>query len=234
MVVFLLEREGTVDLGGEVMAGEAGRELPVADPLRKTRDRRFADLIDYALSRLGAERGAVLGAQAELCRALGVSSTMIHRYRNSGVDFNSLKAGTVSQLAKVLGLEIGTVYLWVEEGREAALSYQRRITSKPAAFSPVDLADELSAMLRRYGTVLDSPTPPPPPQLQCHLLMDAVRQKREPAPELFDQFTTMLELQQVLQQVEGGGLSDLEPEQWEAFSKLLGRSVDSLQAEFLA
>lgn len=216
------------------MAGESKKKTPTVDPLRSVRDRRFAEVVDYALSKLGAERGAVLGAQAELSKALGVSSTMLHRYRNNGVDFQALKAGTVSQLAKVLGLEVGTIFLWVEEGRDAALEYQRRITGRPSAFSPAELARELAVMLERYGSALDTPTPAVPPQLQCQPLLEAIRQKRDPAPELFDQFAAMLELEPVLAQIESGAVDDLEPQQWEGLAKLLGRGVDSLQAEYLA
>lgn len=203
------------------------------DSQRRVRDERFADLMNYALAKLGAERGAMQGAQNELAAALGVSSTMIHRYRNGGAEFDALKARTVAQLAKVLSFDVGTVYAWVDAGRQAALEHERRISNRPVGFTPAELARELARMLERYGSALDEAVPQGPPVLQCQRLLEVIRQKREPAPDLFDQLVEILKLAPLLEEMERGGLSDLERDQWEALGKLLGRSGDELEEEFL-
>lgn len=215
-------------------AADDGTGPGLVDPQRRMRDERFADLINYALKRLGAERGAMLGAQNALAQAMGISSTMLHRYRHAGADFDALKARTVYQLAKVLDFDVTTIFLWVDQGRDAALQHQRSISQKPVAFSPVELAQELVRLLQRYGTTLDEAGEALPPQLQCQALMDAVRQKREPSPELFDQFVGILNLAPVLQEIESGTAIGLDEEQWEGLSKLLCRSSSQLQEQYLA
>jgi hypothetical protein len=197
------------------------------------RDERFAELINYALRRLGAERGAVLGAQNELAASLNISSTMLHRYKTGGADFDALKARTVAQLAKVIDFDITSVYVWVESGREAALAHQRLLSQRPVAFSALELARELVRLLERYGSALDEPTAPAPPQLQCQALMEFIRQKREPAPELFDELAAILSLTPVLEAVEAGGEQELSDAQWEGLAKLLGRPASTLQEQFL-
>lgn len=203
------------------------------DSRRRERQERFADLMNYALAKLGAERGAMQGAQSELAAALGVSSTMIHRYRNGGAEFDALKVRTVVQLAKVLSFDVGTVYKWVDSGREAALEHERRICNRPVGFTPAGIARELVRMLECYGSALDEAVPQTTPVLQCHHLVKVIRQKREPAPDLFDQLVEILNLAPLLEDLERGGLSDLEPDQWEALGKLLGRGAEDLEDEFL-
>jgi len=216
------------------MAAKLAGRLKKPDPQRLLRDQRFAELINYALSKLGAERGTVLGAQNELAKALGLSSTMLHRYKNSGADFDGLKARTVAQLAKAIQLDVSSVYLWVESGREAALAHQRQLTGRPVAFSPVELARELVALLERYGSGLDRPEPPAPLVLRSQPLLELIQAKREPSPELFDQLVAILDVLPLLAQLEAGELSELSEEQWQTLAKLLGRSSEALQAEFMA
>lgn len=215
-------------------AAEVRQNSSPLDPLRQVRDARFAELVNHALTRMGAERGAVIGAQNELAKALNVSSTMLHRYKTGGVDFDALKARTVAQLAKVLDMDVGAVYLWIEQGKDAAIAYQRRLTGRPIAFSPVDLSQELTAMLQRYGTGLDAPVPLQRPVLQCEALLAAMEAKREPAPELFDQFLDMLQLSPLLEQVRGGLLEDLEYHHWQALARVLGGTPESLMEQYLA
>jgi hypothetical protein len=212
---------------------DGGRAESPQDPQRRLRDERFAELINYALRRLGAERGAVLGAQNELAASLHISSTMLHRYKTGGADFDALKARTVAQLAKVIDFDITSVYIWVESGREAALEHQRLLSQRPVAFSALELARELVRLLERYGSALDEPTAPPPPQLQCQALMEFIRQKREPAPELFDELAAILTLTPVLEAIEAGGEQELNEVQWGGLAKLLGRPVSTLQEQFL-
>ena len=107
---------------------------------------RFAEIIQYAQIVLGGREDR-RASQRELSSRLNVAATMIGRYKSGLCDWRNIKASTIEALAKAAQLEVGTLFVWINEGREAALAHERKTSTTPRAFAPVDLARELVAML---------------------------------------------------------------------------------------
>jgi transcriptional regulator with XRE-family HTH domain len=107
---------------------------------------RFAEIVQYAQVILGskADRRA---SQRELSERMGVAATMIGRYKSGLCDWRNLKASTIEALANAAQLEVGTLFIWINQGRAAAMEHQRKASDSPKAFEPLDLAKELVGML---------------------------------------------------------------------------------------
>ncbi len=189
------------------------------------RSRRFVEVIDYALQVFGAEAGTSLGAQRRLSEAVGVSTTMLTRYKQ-GVDFDNLKCATIRQLAKVMGIDPGAIFAWIEEGREAAMEHQRLLAAKPVAFSPFDLMKELEISLRRAIPVEAIEQP----HLRADELAAAVDSWRQDSPVLFDRFVAALGLAALLEELPSR--AGLEPQEWEQLAELTGTTADALRQRF--
>ena len=128
---------------------------------RAQQDSRFAEIVRYAQTVLGGQASG-RASQRELAEALGVAPTMVTRYVSSNCDWRGLKASTLEALAKAARLEVGTLFVWIHEGRDAAMAYERRMSAEPKAFRPVDLARELTAMLESQERVKEEPAPDGP------------------------------------------------------------------------
>ena len=118
----------------------------MANPSDEIVQQRFAEICVYALEVLGGS-GSRLASQRELAEAICVAPTMLTRYLHSGCDWYSLKARTVAALARVTHMEPGSLFVWIEAGREAAMEHQRSLGSTPLT-TTVDLAEQLLARLR--------------------------------------------------------------------------------------
>ena len=121
---------------------------------------RFAEIVSYAQQVLGGREDR-RASQRELSQRLGVAATMIGRYKSGMCDWQNLKASTIEALAAAAQLEVGTLFVWIKEGRSAAMQYQRKASAEPKAFEVVDLARELVKMLE--GVSPDQETKELPP-----------------------------------------------------------------------
>jgi transcriptional regulator with XRE-family HTH domain len=128
---------------------------------RTQQDNRFAEIVSYAQVVLGGQASG-RASQRELAEALGVAPTMITRYKSKNCDWRGLKASTLEALAKAARLEVGTLFVWINEGQGAAMAYERRMSAEPKAFRPVDLARELTAMLESQEQAKQEPAPEGP------------------------------------------------------------------------
>lgn len=128
---------------------------------RTQQDNRFAEIVSYAQVVLGGQASG-RASQRELAEVLGVAATMVTRYKAGNCDWRGLKASTLEALAKAARLEVGTLFVWINEGRDAAMAYQRRMSAEPRAFRPVDLARELTAMLESQEQIKQEPAPEGP------------------------------------------------------------------------
>ncbi len=199
----------------------------------RRRAERFAEVIDYALQVFGSSSGVSLGAQRRLGEAMGVSSTMLTRYRGKdGVDFDNLKCATVRQLARAVGLSPGTIFIWIDEGRDAAMQHQRLLSAgRPIAFSPFELLKELEASLRCTMTE-QSAISPKPPQLAAAELAAAIEEHRSSSPALFDRLSRVLALDPLLADLpQRTAISDQE---WQQLAELLDSTEEELQQQFMA
>jgi len=206
-------------------------EEPPLTPVRgdSLRSRRFAEVIDYALNVLGAESGTMLGSQRRLAESMGVSSTMLTRYKTNLVDFDNLKCATVRELARAIDLDIGTIFCWIDHGRDAAMARQRVITGKPFVFSPFDLVRELELSLKR---VMPNVAPPESaaPQLQSAALLALIEQHRQDSPAIFDRLVRALDLQPLIDQL--SQRTALEDEEWQQLAELLDATPEALQQQY--
>ena len=130
---------------------------------RAEQDARFAEIVGYAQVVLGGQASG-RASQRELAEYLNVAPTMVTRYKAGNCDWLGLKASTLESLARAARLEVGTLFVWINEGREAAMAYEQRMSAEPKAFRPVDLARELTAMLERQdrNAIKEEPAPSGP------------------------------------------------------------------------
>ena len=198
-----------------------------ANPHAVLRSARLAEVISCALDVLGAEAGTTLGAQRRLGEAMSLSSTMIHRYKMGLVDFDNLRGSTIRQLALAARLDPGTVFCWIDQGRDAALDHQRRISQRPTAFTPCDLVRELQHMLCQGGPLALERTP----ALDAAALQQALADQRDASPALFDRLAAALQIQPLLDELPDRLALD-EPE-WQQISQLLGPSAHELQQQYI-
>lgn len=200
---------------------DAMNPLSVQEPIepRELRAQRFADLIRYAQKVCGRGSGE-RASQRELADRIEVAGTMITRYLSGSVDWQNIKASTVALLAQAAELHVGTAYVWIEEGRDAAFAHEARIRSRPTAFQPLDLARELTAMLEAE-----------PHDLPARIDYCTVKAKLEAieaeSPRLYASFVSRIKAEDALAKIEFN--QHLEPEDWEKINELLGEPLDQAQ-----
>lgn len=184
----------------------------------------FQELLHYCRERLGGSR---LASQRELADALEVAPTMAGRYIAGGTDFYHLRATTVANLAAAAGLDVGSVYLWVERGRRAAAAHQERLSRKPLRFSALDYIKEAAALLES-GSPDAVPAPPPP---DYSGLQQALAERRGPEGDartsLFDTLVQHVDAEAVLQRI--AQRQPLSDEDWLKLQMLLSVPAAELQ-----
>jgi transcriptional regulator with XRE-family HTH domain len=194
---------------------------------QELRDARFAEIVRYAQTALGGN-GSNRASQRELAEALGIAPTMVTRYLSSNCDWRNLKATTIEALAKAARLEVGTLFVWIADGRDAAMVYERRMSSKPRAFHPVDLARELASMLEASEADSEKQYPAPVgPDYEA--IQQQLQQLQGPAfDRLVEVFDAAAALQAVEQQL------PLEDEHWLALARLLNADPAVFRQQFAA
>jgi transcriptional regulator with XRE-family HTH domain len=160
---------------------------------------RFAEIVRYAQKVLGGASGRA--SQRDLAAALGLAPTMVGRYLSANADFHHLRAITIERLAAAAQLEPGALFVWIREGRSAAMAYQQLMQQQPVAFEPIDLARQLVAML-------DSGDPAVPagavePMKDYGALQQDIADQRAVAPAMFDRLVAMADAAATLEKVNG-------------------------------
>lgn len=206
--------EARVDTEGQVLSGE---DLTA---------QRFREVIDYALVQRGGPGGRA--SQRDLAEQLGIAATMVTRYLTHRAAFDGLRATTVERLALACNLEVGAIYAWIRDGRAAAMAYQQRLQSEPVAFSPLDLAERLAALLRQQAVdPADSPLPPTPDYDCLRLALDDARAV---APALFDRLVALTKAAQTLERVRA--VEELDQQDWLRLQQLLDEQPLVLQQRY--
>lgn len=184
----------------------------------------FQELLHYCREVLGG--GKRLASQRELAEAIDVAATMAGRYIAGGTDPYQLRATTLQSIARAAGLDVGTVYIWLEQGRAAAMAHQERLNRKPLRFTALDYVREAAALLERQQFEA-----PPQPQPDYEGLEQALAERRGPDGDartsLFDTLVDQVSASQVLERiVRRQSLSD---EDWLKLQMLLGVPAAELQ-----
>lgn len=197
-------------------------------PDQETEGRRFVEILHYAQTMCGSAAGERASLR-ELAAALQVSDSIVNRYRQGSVHFGNLKAETVRRLAEVCRLQPGTLYVWIRQGRAAAETYERKVTSGMAAPdpSPLELAERLLAHLRTICA-----KDPGPPQLDYDALAAAIELAESSGGPYFHRLVAVLQVEPVLERVrQREPLSD---DDWTALRQLLAADDPQFQQRFYA
>lgn len=188
---------------------------------------KFQELLHYCREVLG--RGTRLATQRELAEALDIAATMAGRYIGGGTEFNNLRAVTVQRIAAAAGLDVGTVYLWVEQGRQAAMLHQERLDQRPLRFTALDYVREAAALLEQQQP--EGRLEPEPFVPDYAALQQALEERRGPEGDaragLFDTLVDHVGAGPVLQRI--AAAETLEDDDWLKLQPLLGVPAAELQ-----
>lgn len=188
----------------------------------------FQELLHYCREVLG--RGTRLATQRELAEALDIAATMAGRYIGGGTEFNNLRAITVQRIAAAAGLDVGTVYLWVEQGRQAAMLHQEQLDQRPLRFTALDYVREAAALLEQQRRPEGEPEPESPAP-DYAALQQALEERRGPEGDartgLFDTLVEHVGAGPVLQRI--AAAEPLEDDDWLKLQPLLGVPAAELQ-----
>lgn len=161
-------------------------------------------------------------SQRDLADKLKVAPTMVTRYLQGRVEFWSMKAVTLDLLAKSCGLDVGTLYVWMEQGRDAALLHEERMAAQPTMTKPEDL-------LRRALSLLENEKKPPG-QKRCRYpaLIKAIEDLKDSVGELmFERLVRLSGAEEVLQRLAQGEELWLDAE--DTLAKLLDVGVEEVR-----
>jgi hypothetical protein len=123
-------------------------------------------------------------------------------------------------IAQAAELHVGSVYVWMEEGREAAFAHEARIRSRPVAFQPLDLARELTAMLEAEPHDAVS-------AIDYAVIKQKLKAIEAESPRLYASFVARIKAEDALAKIEFN--QHLNPEEWEKINELLGEPLDQEQ-----
>lgn len=186
----------------------------------EVRRKRFQEIVRYALE-VNTQTDRRF-SQRDLADKLKVAPTMITRYLQGRVEFWSMKAVTLDFLAKSCGLDVGTLYAWIEKGRDEAIRHQERVEQEPAIARPQDL-------LRRALSMLENEKKPPGQKGPRYpALRKAIRDLRLSVGEaVYPRLIRLAEAEAALQAVEAG--EDLWLDAEDALAALLELNVDEVR-----
>lgn len=195
--------------------------------------RNFLDLLHHCRRVLGDHRR--LASKRELSDALNVAPGMAGRYVSGETDFYGLRAVTVEQLAKACGLDVGTVFRWVREGRQAAMAHEALLRQEPVAFTALDHVRAAAALLQRQDSAVDADEEGEQPlgtDFQGLTLALAGRRGQEGAAmaSLFDTLVQTIQAVPCLERIQAA--QELEEADWFTLQQLLGVPESELRALF--
>jgi transcriptional regulator with XRE-family HTH domain len=208
-------------------AGAADAPFPLehADRLREN----FADLLRYARLVLG--KSGKLATKRELADAMSVAATMVGRYETGEFDFYGLRIVTIQKLAEVTGLDISTVVLWAEQGRDIALAHQESLSREPTAFSALDYLRKAVTLLEQQEMEEPAAALEPP---NYELLLLDLKERRgpegQPMASMFDSLVELLNARPVLERIEQR--KPLLDADWSALRQLLPGEPAQLQQRY--
>lgn len=199
---------------------------PALDAETQLRAERLREIVLFCLERLG---GRARVSQRKLAQQLGLAPTMVTRYL-TGQDPYALKVGTLEQLARVAGVDPGTMHAWVQGGRSHGMAYQRRVSGTLDACQPLDLAREL---VRRLETATNHAQPVDAMEFSDRLreLLEAEREVAQP-PSLYRRLVLLARAEDPVAALERGEALTLplSAETAAALGRLLGLDASALLA----
>jgi hypothetical protein len=180
------------------------------------RRERFKELVEYALER--NSRGGYRISQRQLSQALRCAPGMIRRYLDLETDINGLRYSTLRAMAEVTQLNPGTIFMWIEQGREQAMAYESKAVGSLAPFTPLDLARQLVVTLELERVAPSEPSTEP--------LLDRIEAIKATVGPVFPRLVALSGAAAALEHLEDGSLP--KEEHWEPLSQLLDASSAEL------
>ena len=209
-------------------------ETETASPTNESRaGENFLELLQHCRRVLGGH--TKLASKRELSDALNVAPGMAGRYIAGETDFYNLRAVTVELLARACGLDVGTVFRWVGQGRQDALAHEALLRREPVAFSALDHVRAAATLLEQQEEAIvqdareDTPLPTDFDGLTMAL---AGRRGQDGAAvaSLFDTLVHSIGAESCLQRVRAH--QELEEDDWFKLQQLLGVPQGELLALF--
>lgn len=184
------------------------------------RRQRFQEIVRYAME-INTQNDRRF-SQRDLADKLKVAPTMVTRYLQGRVEFWSMKAITLELLAKSCDLDVGSLYVWIQEGRAKALEHQERIESEPSMTRAEDLIKRALVMLE------NEKKPPGQKSLRYEALKRALDDLKGSAGELmFERMVALADAKAALSAVERGG--ELDSAGASKLAALLGIETEQLE-----
>jgi transcriptional regulator with XRE-family HTH domain len=185
------------------------------------RRQRFKELIEYALVRSGS--GGVRASQRYLSQLLGLSPSMIRRYLDGEAEVEEIRYVTIRSLAEVAGIDVGTLSLWLERGREVALEHESRRLGNLKPYTIKDLAERIVELAAFEAEPL------PAPGLDLEPLRRRVRALRLEVGPVFDRLCSLAGCIDAVERLYSQ--QPLVEGDWELLAGLLELDVATLQEE---
>lgn len=192
---------------------------------QEVREQRLAEIVRYAQQRLGSG-ASQRASQRALSERLSCAPTMIGRYLTGNVVFGNMRAETVRALAEAAELDVGTLFVWIERGRDAAMAHEQHLRGEPVAFQPVDLARRLVTLLEASPAAAVEQDPP---QVDVQGLMTLLEETRRESSRLFDRMVRALNAEAMLQRL---AIGEPEEDDWRLLGALLEQSPQKLRQRF--
>lgn len=198
--------------------------------------RNFAEFVSYA-QRICGGTAHQKASQGDLAAFTGISTTMLGRYKAASVNPRSINSDAVLQLCRAARVEPTVFYIWIEQGRKAAMERQRQLasssTSTASAPQPtaLDLARQLVELLEATGEGATVAAPPP-----AGVDVDAIRRDLDAmeaeSPLLFARIVGSLDAALVVSLVRAAEPpSELTDDDWLALARLLDKDPVSYRRE---
>jgi hypothetical protein len=206
--------------------------LTMTELMSSVRKRHFKELIEYALERIS--HGGHRASQRQLAEQLMLAPGMIRRYLDMETSVEGLKFMTLYQISRACRLDVGSVFLWIEEGREKAMDHEMALGGQVPPFSALDLARRLVVILEGDGGGGGGgggDTSGPKPDLGP--LRQRVQDFAAEAGDLMCRMVRMVGAEAALAKLEDPALAigSLETDDWQAVAALLEVEVRTLQLE---
>jgi hypothetical protein len=209
--------------------------LTMTELMSTVRKRHFKQLIEYAMERVAM--GGQRASQRQLAEKLMLAPGMIRRYLDMETSVEGLKFTTLSQLARACRLHVGTVFVWIEEGRDQAMTHELSLGGNTPPFGALDLARRLVEILEGRddpggdGGEDHGPDVPPPPDLTP--LRQRTTVFAEEAGDLMGRMVRMVGAGIAMAKLENSELAvdALDPSDWLAMAALLEVDAEALRLE---
>lgn len=118
-------------------------------PLSELRKRHFREIVEYALERVST--GGSRASQRQLAERIMCAPGMIRRYLDQETSVEGLKFLTLYSLSKACRLDPGSLFLWIEEGKDAAMAHEAALNGTMPPYGALDLAKRLVTILEEDG-----------------------------------------------------------------------------------